>query len=188
MPIVQNLKDLLHRHGNNGSPTSSSSSSNNPSQTSPTSSRHREHGHSKGKSSGSSAVPASQRSPVRDRADMQQQPLPAPPAAAQQAQFAAYNPEPATRSQADHFAGANPAAASPSDGKQQQPGQPSPSALTLGGGAVAQHGEAAQQMIEKAKAAKAKLPVYEGLPDHFVLIEKMGECARLSSLSLRKGG
>lgn len=54
-------------------------------------------------------------------------------------------------------------------------GSSSPSAAAIGGGAVASHGEKAEAIIERARLEKSKMPVYEGLPDYFVLLEKMGE-------------
>ncbi|POW00479.1 hypothetical protein PSTT_13122 [Puccinia striiformis] len=53
----------------------------------------------------------------------------------------------------------------------------SPNAAAIGGTALASHGEQAEAIIEKARLEKSKLPVYEGLPEHFVLIEKMGDGA-----------
>jgi len=53
----------------------------------------------------------------------------------------------------------------------------SPTAAAIGGTALASHGEKAEALIEKARLEKNRLPVYEGLPEHFVLIEKMGDGA-----------
>jgi hypothetical protein len=58
----------------------------------------------------------------------------------------------------------------------------SPTAAAIGGTALAAHGEQAEALIEKARLEKARLPVYEGLPDHFVLIEKMGEYVTLLTM------
>ncbi|KNZ56215.1 uncharacterized protein VP01_2468g5 [Puccinia sorghi] len=53
----------------------------------------------------------------------------------------------------------------------------SPTAASIGGTALAAHGEKAEALIEKARIEKNRLPVYEGLPEHFILIEKMGDGA-----------
>ncbi|MBW0510057.1 hypothetical protein O181_049772 [Austropuccinia psidii MF-1] len=52
-----------------------------------------------------------------------------------------------------------------------------PATVAIGGMALNTHGEKAEALIERARLAKNKLPKYEGLPDHFLLIEKMGDGA-----------
>jgi len=100
---------------------------------------------------------------------------PAPPSA-QNAAYAAFAPEPGSRSEAREFGAANPAAARVSPGLQAGAHTDAAARQRAEQSASDPGDRADPAVVEAERVAKSRMPKYEGLPSNFELLDKMGEC------------
>ncbi|GAA97428.1 hypothetical protein E5Q_04106 [Mixia osmundae IAM 14324] len=163
MPVIENLKNFIHRD--------------------------RDHHASPPRSNNNASSGAHSASPSKRHHNQQPQQPQAhqAPNSAMQAQYAAYAPEPHTRSEARGFGAENPAAAPAHAAGGQAAGygyagasgsaQTGTKPLGHSPGVDPTARERAERIVMEQKAARAKLPYYEGLPAQFELMEKMGDGA-----------